>query len=178
MTIARFGRGRPAATSRAGVFDRGQQAGAQTDRVVERLQRQGVLVDAGDAETRRDRAGGDHEVVVVERDLVVDGDRPAVEVDRGHGAEQEPRRLRPAQDAAHGEADVAGVETRRRHLVQQRLEGVEVVGVDDGDVDRRATQSLDDAQPAEPRPDDDDMRFPCHEITLRAKAGVWHPKGA
>ena len=64
----------------------------------------------------------------------------------------------PAQDPANRKADVASVEPGGRHLVEQWLKRVEVVGIDDGDVDIRATQTLDDPQPAEPGTDHDDMR--------------------
>jgi hypothetical protein len=145
----------------AGVLERRQQARAQPDRVVQGLERHRVLIDAGDAEAGRHRAGGDDQVVVLQRDLGIDGHGSAVEVDRGHRAEHEPRRFRAAQNAANGEADVAGIKTRRCHLVQQRLKRVEVVGIDDGHVDGRTTQSLDDAQATKPGPDDDNVRSHC-----------------
>ena len=151
----------------AGVLERRQQPRAQPDRVVQRLERYRVLVDAGDTEAGRHRPGGDDEVVVVQGDLVIDGHDAAVEVDRRHRAEHEARRFRAAQDAAHRKADVAGIEPGRRHLVQQRLERVEVVRVDDRHVDRRMAQSLDDTQPTEPGPDHDDMRSGCHDTVPR-----------
>ena len=46
-----------------------------------------------------------------------------------------------AEHAAHGVGDVVGVEAGGGDLVQQRLEQVEVVGVDDLDVDRRLGQA-------------------------------------
>ena len=60
----------------------------------------------------------------------------------------------PAEHATHGVGDVVGVEPRRGDLVQQRLEQVEVVGVDDLDVDGlRLARRLGDRQPAEPGAD-------------------------
>ncbi len=64
------------------------------------------------------------------------------------------------EDAARREGDVVGVETGGGHLVQQRLEGVEVVGVDEGDVDRCVAEGLDRRQPAEAGADDDDAWRP------------------
>ena len=60
-----------------------------------------------------------------------------------------------AEHATHGVGDVVGVEPGGGDLVQQRLEQVEVVGVDDLDVDGRRAQALGDGQPAEPGADDD-----------------------
>ena len=48
----------------------------------------------------------------------------------------------------------------RGHLVQQRLEGVEVVLVDEGDLDRRALQAPGDLEPAEPGADHHDLAGP------------------
>ena len=59
-----------------------------------------------------------------------------------------------AEDATHGVGDVVGVEAGSGDLVQQRLEQVEVVGVDDGDVDGRLGEALGGGQPAESGTDD------------------------
>ena len=61
-----------------------------------------------------------------------------------------------AEDGAHRIGDVGGVEPGRGHLVQQRLEGVEVVAVDDGHLDRLVPEVPDGAEPGEAGPDHDD----------------------
>ena len=53
--------------------------------------------------------------------------------------------------------DLVAVETGRRHLVQQRLERVEVVGVDQQHVERLIEQPTGDGEAAEPTSDDHDL---------------------
>ena len=82
-------RGSAGANLGGGVFDPRQQVGTQRHRIVQRLERQRVGVDALDAEAGRHRASGDDEVVVVERALVVDRHSALIEIDRRHSAEHE-----------------------------------------------------------------------------------------
>ena len=130
-TIARSGRGRPAATSLPACSN------VASRRVRKRIASCSVLSGIACSSTPAmpklvdtDPAAID-EVVVVE----IAARRSMATVRRsrsigGDSAEHEPCRLRAAQDAPHREADVAGIEPCRRNLVQQRLERVEVVGVD------------------------------------------------
>jgi hypothetical protein len=102
------------------------------------------------------RAGGDDEVVV--GDLVaVEAHRAVREVDGGDFAEDH-RDVGTAHDAADRRGDVARVEHRRRHLVEERLEDVVVTPIDQRDVDRRLSQPARRLEPAEPPAQHDDMR--------------------
>ena len=124
--------------------------------VVERLQGEGVLVHAGDAERCGHRAGGDDERVVLQRVAWLGEDQLAVEVEADDTSHADGDVALATEDAAHRVADVVAVEPRRGHLVQQRLERVEVVGVDDRHVHRRVAQPPSDGQPTEAGPDDHD----------------------
>ena len=62
----------------------------------------------------------------------------------------------PLEDAPHRVGDVGGVEAGGGHLVEQRLERVEVVAVDDGDVDVGVGELLRGSETTEPGADDDD----------------------
>ena len=79
--------------------------------------------------------------------LEVDRARPAV-VERHLGV--------AAEDRPHRERDVGGVEARGRHLVQQRLERVEVLGVDDRHVGTGADELAGGRKSREAGADDDD----------------------
>ena len=119
-----------------GVLELSQHARPYADGVFERLERQGVLAHAGDAEVAADRAGGEDQVVVRDRCAVGDHDAALVEVDADDTRHLEVRvRLSP-DHAADARRDVVGRDTCGRNLVEQRREGVEVVLVDQGDVDR------------------------------------------
>ena len=122
------------------------------------------------------------------------GDDVAVERARpgGHG-EVDGRHARHADadvggppaattDAApDGVGDVLAVQPRRRDLVQQRLERVEVVGVEQRDLDRLAEQGPRRGQATEAGADDDDVgptrtrrrgcRTRCHTPTLGSPHG-------
>ena len=72
--------------------------------------------------------------------------------------------------------DVVAVEAGRGHLVQQGLEGVEVVGVDEGDVDGDAGQGPGGAQAPEAGSDDDDAMAVGHAPRLAPSAAVTYPR--
>ena len=91
-----------------------------------------------------------------------------MQVDPIDFAQHEADRTVPTEDAPNREADVVGVETRRGHLVQQRLERVEVVGVDQGHVDLGLRQTLGGADATESGSDDDDMRANHHHERYRS----------
>jgi hypothetical protein len=69
--------------------------------------------------------------------------------------EQHPGVLLSAQNPAVGRRDVGGREAAGGHLVEQRLEHVEVAAVEHGDLDRRLPQGPRDGQAAEPAAHDD-----------------------
>ena len=102
--------------------------------------------------------------------------RPAVvwttsgrQIDRRHPGHAHGHVALAPEDAAHRVGDVVGVESGRGHLVQERLEGVEVVGVDHDHVDGLlAAAPCADREPAEPGPDHDD---PMTSATRRGYVG-------
>ena len=131
-----------------------------------------MLVHSADAEARRLGAGGDDEVVVVERVVPVDRDGARRDVDAGDVTKAEGGGPPLAQDRPHREGDVVGCESGARHLVQERLEDVEVVAVDDGDVDVDvgALKCPRRCEPAEPRSDDHHERT-GHRVLLACYDG-------
>ena len=95
-----------------------------------------MLLHAGDAEVAADGAGGEDQVVVRDRFGVSDHDASLVEVDTDDTHHLEVRvRLSP-DHPADTRRDVVGRDACGRNLVEERREGVEVVLVDQGDVDR------------------------------------------
>jgi len=93
------------------------------------------------------------EVVVVEGRAVGEAHLSCVDVDRHGPAVAEHHVVLAAEDGANGIGDVGRVEPGRCHLVEQRLEGVEVVAVDDRHLHRLAPEMPDGAEPCEAGPD-------------------------
>ena len=112
----------------------------QADGVGQVVEGEAVLVDALDAERVGGGAGGHDQVVEGEVvDLVVlplDVEQRRSQSTPVTVAWRNTHVGLPAEDPAHRIGDVGGVQAGRGHLVQQRLEGVEVVPVDQRDVDR------------------------------------------
>src|SRR5579875_4220356 len=69
------------------------------------------------------------------------------------------------KDSAHGVSDIPRAEPGGRHLVQKRLEGVEVVLVDQSDLDRSSRQAGRRRQPGETGADHDGSRCLWHSVT-------------
>ena len=127
---------------------------AQGEGVVEVLERQRVLGDAGDAEVVDDGTARHDEHVVVDALAVGedDGCRPSTSTATTRAMRTVTLDGAPAaaaDAAADGVGDVLGVQPGRGHLVQQRLEGVEVVDVEERDLDRLAEQAAGRRQAAE-----------------------------
>ena len=87
---------------------------------------------------------------------MVERDDPGVEVDVRDRRHVHVDVALAAEHATDGVGDVVGVEPGRGDLVEQRLEQVEVVGVDDVDVNGCPGQALGHRQPAEPGADHHD----------------------
>ena len=81
------------------------------------------------------RAESDDEVVVVERVDLVKLHSALLKVDFGRSGNLDARVRLLVEEIAERMADRRLLEQARRHLVQERLERVEVVPVDDRDVD-------------------------------------------
>ena len=88
--------------------------------------------------------------------VVLEVDDLGVEVGTDHGRldEGDLVTMAPTDDPADRVGDVGRREARRGHLVQQRLERVEVVAVHQRDVEVFASEGASGGQPAEPRSDD------------------------
>ena len=164
----------------SGLLEAGQDVDAQRQRVLEVLERQRVLHDARDAEVVADGAGGDDErrrsrgrspssssSWRASRSTLADAGHPHADVGR------------PAAAAAHAAADrvgdVLGIQAGGRDLVQQRLERVEVVGVEQCHVDPCAEQRPRRSEAAEAGTDDDDVRSPARADARRARPSLVHP---
>lgn len=135
-----------------GSFELAEHVIAQRDRVLDRLQRERVLVDAGGAERIADCTRCDDEGVVCDRVADIDVDHAGLDVDRGDPSHPECDVALPAQDAADRVGDVVAAESRRRNLIQQWLKGVEVVRIDGGDIDIVFTKPFVTASPPKPAP--------------------------
>ena len=72
----------------------------------------------------------------------------------------------PVEQPAHGMRDVGGVQPGGGHLIEQRLEGVEVVPVDEGHLHGRALEVTSHLETAEPGSDDDDLGHRGHGPNL------------
>jgi hypothetical protein len=57
--------------------------------------------------------------------------------------------------------DIAGVQRRRRDLVEQRLKQVVIAAIDQRDRDRRIGELARRREASEAAPDDDDVRSTC-----------------
>ena len=152
-----------------GRLEQAEQVVAQPDRVLEAVEREGVLGRAGDAEVVGGRAGGDDQVVerapAARRASRTCWASQSTPDDLGL-AEEHP--LLAPEQAPHRVADVGRVQAGRRHLVEQRLERVVVVPVDQGDVDGLVLEALGRGQPAEPGSDDHDVRPRSHASIMPA----------
>jgi hypothetical protein len=151
---------------------------AQGDGVGGRLEREGVLAHPRDAVRGADRAGGDDERVVGDRPAGVAVHRARRDVDTGDRGHSHLDVALPAEDAADRVGDVVDVEARGGHLVQQRLEGVEVVGVDEHHVDRFVAEALHHGEAAEARADHHHAMATAvaRHVSLAASARAQRPR--
>src|SRR5690606_9818147 len=108
-------------------------------------------------EVRVLRTGREHEVVV--RHLAIAQPHDArIRIDVDCLTEPHLHVALMAQDRADGLRDVAGRQRRRRHLVEQWLEEVEVLAIYERDADVRPPQRAGEIKAAEPAAYDDDVR--------------------
>ena len=103
------------------------------------------------------RTGGEDQVVVVEAALV-EHEATLRDVDAVDAGQDGAGVVLVADDGADRVGDVAGVEGRRRDLVQQRLEQVVVAAIDDGDAHAFLAQRARGREAGEAAADDDDVR--------------------
>ena len=128
----------------------------EPDRVGERVQREGVLGGALDAEEVDLRAETEDEVVVAQRLQFGELHLTRVEVDRGHAILVEARVLLVVEEVTDRMADRRLLQQARRDLVQEGLERVVVVLVDEHDVDVALVQLLGGADSGEAAAEDED----------------------
>ena len=124
--------------------------------MIERVEREPELLGARHPEVVGGRANREHQRVVGDPLLPLDEHLLGVRVDADDGSHPALDVGLVAQDRTHRVGDVAGVEPRRRDLIEQRLEGVVVVAVDDDHVDRLVRELLDDVETREAGTDHDD----------------------
>ena len=156
-----------------GVLEHAEDARAQPLRVVERVERERVLVGARGAEEVRLRAGRQHERVAGRsaRPSVVVTVRVAGSIE-ATSASLTSMLASLAEELAQRVRDVARRELRGRHLVEQRLELVVVVAVDQRDVHVVVLgQPPGAADAGEAAADDDDVPLPVGRSAGMAGSG-------
>ena len=126
-----------------GPLEGADDAGADVERVGQRLQARRVRRPFVVAEVAVRGAGGDDQVVPGDPLAAVDADAAAGDVDRLHLGLQDRQVAAlhlPLQHVADRRADRRRAEAGGRHLVEQGLEQVVVGAVDEDDLDRRLRQ--------------------------------------
>ena len=159
-----------------GGLEREQDAVAQVERAVERLQLRCVRRPVVVPEVRVARSACDDERVVVEHQRgavrqVRHGDTASVQVEPVDVPEQHARVALAAQDLPQRHRHLDGRERAGRDLVGERLEEVEVLAVDERHVDVRAAQAAHGEQAAEAAADDHHT-LPRRSSLLRVEAGA------
>ena len=140
------------------AFEAAEDVVAQRDGVLDMMQRKRAGFGVGVAVVLGRAARRDDQLVVSEAFAVRELQRARGEVDPLHVGHPEARVRQPAQDRAHRVAHVLRGQPRRRHLVQQRQEGVVVLAIDDQHVDGGVAQTAGHREPAEARADHDHAR--------------------
>ena len=125
-------------------------------------------------------AESEDEVVVGQGLELAETDLARVEIDRRDRVLVNPRVRLLVNEIANRVADRRLLEQPRRHLVQERLEGVVVVLVDEDDVDIALLQLLHGADAREAAADDQDAGAPiafefCAHGILRKYGAVFGP---
>ncbi len=166
-----------------GILEQPQHAVAQDFGIDRRVQREGVLLGARDAEEVRFGTHGHHEVIAREPRAVVGGHGPGGRVDRHDLRELDIDAALLAEQSAQGTHHVAAVELSGRDLVQQRLELVVRVLVDEGHVDTGGAEVLRARHSGEAGADDHDSgrgaslsRGHARVHTVRRLSAPWSPR--
>ena len=159
-----------------GLFERQQDAAANRQRIVERLETRRGLAPFVVAEVRMRRAGGDDQVVVRQRrspPIEVD-DLLRRRIDVLDVGEQHAQARLLAQDPADRRGDVARRQPGRRHLIQQRLKDVMVVAIDDRHLAGDVAEAPRRGEPGKPAANDDHLGQACHLLySMRCHAKAW-----
>ncbi len=160
------------------VLESQQHAAPHFHRVLHRLQPRGVASPVVVPEVRMAGSGGDHREVVGE---LAAGDRHLLvpQVEAGDLGEDDGRVALAPEDVADRSRDVRRRQSRRRHLVEQRLEHVVVAAVHQGDAHRRPGQRARRGEAPEAPAHDHDVRqrLGRHQLTSKTHVGSpahWH----
>src|SRR5207245_5052635 len=113
------------------------------------------------SEVRMGGAGGDDEIVVGHL-AVRELHDPALDIDGRRLAENHIRIFLTGYNGADRIRDIARIQRRSRHLIQQGLKEVEIAAIDDRHPRRRALQRFGGIQSAEAAAEDDDVRSLRH----------------
>jgi hypothetical protein len=136
------------------VLEREQQAPAQQQCVVERLQARCVRGPLVVSEVGVSCAGREQQRVVVDRVAVAEHDSPRRRFDANDVGQADFHVRLGTQDVPQRRGDVRRRQSRRRDLVQQRLEQMMVRTIDERDPHRRACERTCRPQAAETAADD------------------------
>ncbi len=102
--------------------------------------------------------GGQYEVVIGKTGAAGKADDLGLGVDGNHRIHQDFSVLLVAQDTADGLGDVGGRQDRQRDLVEQRLEGVMIFAIDEGDIDGQVSERYGCVKAAKTSAHDHDTR--------------------
>ncbi len=151
-----------------GMLERGEDAAAHRGRVLDGLEPGRDRLPIRVAKVMVAGARSEHQDVIADR--AVAEDEPArgrLEID-GLGEDDVRIGLAPQHEAERGR-DVARVQAARRHLIEERLEEMEVSPVDQRDRDRSPAERLCHVEAAEAAADDHHAQRAL--IRLRSHAG-------
>ena len=139
-----------------GRFVREQDAAADLDRVLQRLEAGREARPLAVPEVRMRRAAGEDQIVVVD-EAVAQHDPFSGGVDAHCLRQHHGDVLLPPQHAPQRDRDVRRAQRGRRHLVEQRLEQMMVAAVDERDPHVRTAQRTSRVEAAEAATDDHDV---------------------
>ena len=148
----------------------------EPQRVLDGVERKGVLRGAAAAEELDDRTQPHHEIVVLQRRHVRELHLAAVEIDRRHRRLVDGRVLLVLEEVAQRMGDRRRVEEPGRELVEHGLEAVVVVRVHQHDVDVRVLELAGSPETGEAAAEDQDPR--PHAPRLRRRCSPKHSRQA
>ena len=137
-----------------GSFEREEDPSADLQCVLDGLEAGSVRLPVVVTEVGVRGAGGEHEMIEADHRAVVERHVRLARIDVRHFAEEHADIGLIGQHRPDRCRDVGRIQTRRRHLVEQRLEEVVVAAVDQRDPNRRIGEPSRRRQPAETSADD------------------------
>ena len=140
-----------------------QDAAADFERVLDRLEAGGVFFPFGMVEVVMPGAGRHDQRVVADGGPGGQAHLAPVEVEADDFAHEDAGVALPAQQGAERRGDVGRRQAAGRHLIEQRLKEVEVAPVDQRHLDGGLAQGLGGVEAAEAAAHDDDAMLAFHE---------------